>query len=178
MQAQLRSRIGAALAFAVLAALAACSHNPRPTAPAPQPTPRRRVLQPQPAAAPAPAPAPAAAPAPTPAPTPAAAPAAAPARFELPGEWEWDAMLEDQPYSGTMSLQAQGIGYTGTMRVTGQFDASVRSAVVTGDAVRIILDSPQGEMVLDAIFTDPNTLAGRVDVTYLGAVASFSAHRK
>jgi hypothetical protein len=87
-------------------------------------------------------------------------------------------MLQDQPYSGTMSLQAQGTGYTGTMRVAGQFDATVRSAVVTGDTVRIILDSPQGEMVLDAIFTDANTLAGRVEVSFMGAVASFSAHRK
>ena len=158
MQAQNRSRLGAALALA--ATLAACSHNPRPATPAPQPVPRPRVLQPQPAAAPAPA------------------PAAAPTRFELVGEWDWSVMLQDEAYTGTLSLQPQGTGYSGSMRVTGQFDATVRSATVTGNAVRIVFDSPQGELVLDAIFTDANTLAGQVEVASLGATGSFSGHRK
>jgi hypothetical protein len=164
MLAQIHSRLGTALA---LAALAACSHNPAPASPEPQPAPPVRVLLPQPAA-----PAPVAAPAPA----PAAAPA--PARFELLGEWDWNATLGDEAYSGTMTLQSQGAGFTGFMRVAGQFDATVRSAVVTGNAARVIFDSPQGEMVLDALFTDANTLAGRVEVSAMGAVASFSAHRK
>jgi hypothetical protein len=169
------ARLGATLALA--ATLAACSHNPRPATPAPQPTPRPRVLQPQPAPPPAQVPAPVAAPAP--APPPAAAPApAAPARFEIAGEWDWNAMLEDQPYSGTMTLRLQGGAYSGVMNVSGQFDATVRSAAVTGDAVRVVFDSPQGELTLDAVFTDANTLAGRVEVHAMEAVASFSAHRK
>jgi hypothetical protein len=96
----------------------------------------------------------------------------------LAGDWDWSAMLGDEAYSGTMTLQSQGAGFTGSMRVTGQFDAEVRTATVTGNIVRIVLDSPQGELVLDAIFTDANTLAGRVDVSAAGATASFSAHRK
>lgn len=165
------ARLGAAVALA--AALAACSHTPRPATPAPQPTPRPRALQPQPAPPPAQVPVPAAAPAPA-----APAPAAAPARFELAGEWDWSAMLQDQPYSGILTLRLQGGAWSGVMNVSGQFDATVRTAAVTGDAVRISFDSPQGEMTLDAVFTDANTLAGRVEVHSMEAVASFSAHRK
>jgi hypothetical protein len=113
-----------------------------------------------------------AAPAPQPAPAPAAA------RYLLAGEWEWSSTFQGQPYSGTMTLELSGGSYAGTMRVSGQFDASVRTASLSGNMVRIVLDSPQGEMVLDAQFTDSNTLTGRVDVVAAGDAATFSATRR
>jgi hypothetical protein len=159
------ARRAARLAF--VAAFAACSRNPQPATPTPQAAPA-----PRPAAAPAaiPAPAPVAAPAPAPAPTPA--------RFELAGDWDWNATFQGQPFDGTMSFQASGGSYSGMMRVAGQFDATVRTATVTGNAVRVMLDSPQGEMVLEAQFTDANTLSGLVNVIAAGEAASFSATRR
>jgi len=117
-----------------------------------------------------------AAPAPQPAPAPAPAPAAA--RYLLAGEWEWSSTFQGQPYSGTMTLELTGGSYTGTMRVSGQFDATVRTASLSGNTVQIVLDSPQGEMVLEAQFTDANTLTGRVDVVAAGDAATFSATRR
>jgi len=166
---------------AVLAALAlsaaACSSNPSPAAPTPQPAPAARPA-PAPPAQPtaATARAPAAAPAPVPAPAPTPAPAAAP--FTLAGEWEWSSIFQGQLYSGTMTLELSGGSYSGTMRVSGQFDATVRAASLIGNTVRIVLDSPQGEMVLEAQFTDANNLTGRVDVVAAGEAATFSAVRR
>jgi hypothetical protein len=117
-----------------------------------------------------------AAPAPQPAPAPAPAPAAA--RYVLAGEWEWSSTFQGQLYSGTMTLELSGGSYTGTMRVSGQFDATVRTASLSGNTVQIVLDSPQGEMVLEAQFTDANTLTGRVDVVAAGDAATFSATRR
>jgi hypothetical protein len=195
-----RSRLAVTLALA--AGLAACGHNPQPAAPAPQPTPPPRAVAPRPAptptaAAPAAAPAtasqapaaqaPAAAPAaPAPMATPAFAPvaAAAPApvaaasRADLAGDWEWTAMMEGQPYFGTMSFQAAGSGYTGILRVSGLWDATVRTVTVTGTTVRVVFDGPEGELVMDAQFTDPNNLSGRVDVASAGAIATIAARRR
>lgn len=165
------ARRAAGLAF--VAAFAACSRNPQPATPTPQ-------AAPGPPAAPAPrpvaAPAAVSAPAPTPAPAPAPAPAAA--RFELAGDWDWTATFQGQPFDGTMSFQSSGGSYSGLMRVGGQFDATVRTVTVTGNAVRVMLDSPQGEMVLEAQFTDANTLSGLVNVLAAGEAASFSATRR
>lgn len=97
------------------------------------------------------------------APTPQPAPAAAP--FTLAGEWEWSSIFQGQLNSGTM-------------RVSGQFDATVRTASLSGNTVRIVLDSAQGEMVLEAQFTDANNLTGRVDVVPAGEAATFSAARR
>jgi hypothetical protein len=171
MRTRSRATLGAILSLG--AALAACSHTPPRVAPAP-------AAAPAPAPAPMPAPtvpaatatAAPAAPAPTPAPTVARGP------FVLAGDWDWSAMLGDQPYSGTMTLQAQGTGFTGTLRVTGEFDGIVRSGTVTGNTIRVTFDSPQGELVLEAVFTDANTLSGRVDVAAQGESATFSAHRR
>jgi hypothetical protein len=169
-----RATLGAMLSLG--AALAACSHYPRPAAPVPSGAP---------AAAPTPAPtvpavtATAAPAAPAPAPTPApSAPAVTRGPYVLAGDWDWSAMLGDEPYSGTMTLQAQGTGFTGTLRVTDQFDGIVRSGTATGSSVRVVFDSPQGELVLEAVFTDANTLSGRVDVVSDGTSATFSAHRR
>ena len=158
---------------ALALALAACSSNPSPTPPAPQPSPSAR---PAPAPPVQPAAVPARAPAVAPAPAPTPAPAAAP--YTLAGEWEWSSMFQGQLYSGTMTLELSGGSYTGTMRVSGQFDATVRTASLSGNTVRIALDSPQGEMVLEAQFTDANTLTGRVDVVAAGEAATFSAVRR
>jgi len=177
MSAMTFVRRSAGLAF--VAALAACSRNPQPATPAPQASPA-----PRPAVTPAVAPTPSAAPARVTAPTPAAAPApaaAAPApapRFELAGDWDWTATFQGQPFDGTMSFQSSGGSYSGVMRVAGQFDATVRTVTVTGNAVRAMLDSPQGEMVLEAQFTDANTLSGLVNVLAAGEAASFSATRR
>ena len=177
----------------VLAALAlsvaACSSNPSPAVPAPQPAPAAPAPQPVPAARPAPAQpaqpaqpaaaparAPAAAPAPTPTPAPTPAPTAA--RYVLAGEWEWSGTFQGQLYSGTMTLGLSGGSYTGTISVSGQFDATVRAASLIGNTVRIVLDSPQGELLLEAQFTDANTLTGRVDVVAAGEAATFSATRR
>jgi len=46
--------------------------------------------------------------------------------------------------------------------------AVVRTGAMTGNAVRVVSDSPQGELVL---------VAGRVDVVADGASATFSPHR-
>ena len=164
-------------------ALAACSSNPSPTPPAPQPAAAARPAPAplvQPAAVPARAPAMAPAPAPTPAPTPApaAAAAAAAAPYTLAGEWEWSSVFQGQLYSGTMTLELSGGSFAGTMRVSGQFDATVRTGSLSGNTVRVVLDSPQGEMVLEAQFTDANTLTGRVDVVAAGEAATFSATRR
>jgi hypothetical protein len=162
---------------ALALALAACSSNPSPTPPAPQPAPAPRPAPAppvQPAAVPARAPAVAPAPAPAPAPTPA--PAAAP--YTLAGEWEWSSVFQGQLYSGTMTLELSGGSFAGTMRVSGQFDATVRAGSLSGNTVRVVLDSPQGEMVLEAQFTDANTLTGRVDVVAAGEAATFSATRR
>ena len=161
------ARRTAGLAF--VAALAACSRNPQPATPAPQAAPAAQA---------APAPRPVAAPAAPAAPTPAAAPAPTAARFELAGDWDWTATFQGQPFDGTMSFQSSGGSYSGLMRVAGQFDATVRTATVTGNAVRVMLDSPQGEMVLEAQFTDANTLSGLVNVIAAGEAASFSATRR
>jgi hypothetical protein len=64
------------------------------------------------------------------------------------------------------------------MRVVGQFDATVRTAAVTGRVMRATLDSPQGEMMLEAEFTDANTLTGSVAVLAAGEAATFSATRR
>jgi pyruvate/2-oxoglutarate dehydrogenase complex dihydrolipoamide acyltransferase (E2) component len=165
-----RTALNSVLAVLALS-VAACSSNPSPAAPAPQPAPAA-----QPAAVPARAPA--AAPAPAPAPPPAPPPAPAAARYVLTGEWEWSSIFQGQPYSGTMTLELSGGSYTGTIRVSGQFDATVRTASLSGNTVRIFLDSPQGEMVLEAQFTDANTLTGRVDVVAAGDAATFSAVRR
>ena len=87
-------------------------------------------------------------------------------------------MMEDQLYSGTMIFQAAGTGYSGTLRVTGQWDATVRTASVTGTTVRVVFDSPEGELVMDAQFTDPNGISGRVDVASAGATATIVARRR
>jgi len=158
---------------ALALALAACSSNPSPTPPAPQPSPAAR---PAPAPPVQPAAVPARAPAVAPAPAPTPAPAAAP--YILAGEWEWSSTFQGQPYSGTMTLELSGGSYTGTMRVSGQFDATVRTGSLSGNTVRVVLDSPQGEMVLEAQFTDANTLTGRVDVVAAGEAATFSATRR
>ena len=174
-----------AAGLACVAALSACSRNPQLATPAPQATAAPRPVA-TPAATPAPtpaaAPAPVAAPAPAPAPTPAAAaaPAQAPAatRFDLAGDWDWTATFQGQPYAGTMSFQASGGSYSGVMRVEGQFDATVRTVTVTGNVVRGLLDSPQGEMELEAQFTDANTMTGQINVLAAGEAASFSATRR
>lgn len=165
---------------ALALALAACSANPGPATPAPQPAP---------AAAPATAPtaAPVAAPA-TPAvtPTPAAAPAtpavapapAAARRFTIVGNWEWTSSFQGQPYGGTMTVEVQGSGYNALLRVSGMFDATARTVELSGDQVRMVFDSPQGELILEAQFTDPDTLTGRVDVVAAGESATISAVRR
>jgi hypothetical protein len=169
--------------LAILAALAACSRNPQPATPAPQAAAATRPAA-APAATPAPAPAArvptAAAPAAAPAAAvaPAANPAPAAARYELAGDWDWTATFQGQPYGGTLSFQTSGGTFTGVMRVVGQFDATVRTASVTGNTVRATLDSPQGEMVLEAQFTDAHTLTGSVAVLAAGEAASFSATRR
>lgn len=170
--------LGAGLALAT--ALAACSHNPPSAALAPATAPAAARPAP-PAPPPAPAPRRAAAPAPTVAPPAAAAPsgAAQPTfRADPAGEWDWTATMEDQPYDGTLSLQGAGTGYTGTLRVSGLWDATVRSATLAGAALRVIFDSPEGELVMDAQFTDPNNFSGRVDVASAGASALISARRR
>ena len=158
-----------ALAPLALAALAACSGNPPPAAPTPQPAPA--------SPAPRPAPAPVAAPAPAPAPAPAA-PTAAAARNSLPGEWEWSAAMGAESYSGTMTISLGTTGYAGTLRVAGMFDATLRTASVSGTTVRMVFDSPEGELALEAEFTDPNTLSGNVIVVSAGMTASLSARRR
>jgi hypothetical protein len=196
MRGMTRARRTAGLAL--VAVLAACSRNPQAASPTPQAAPAVSAPPPAapaqspapnpvaPAAAPAPAPAPAAA-APTPAaaaaPTPAAAAQPAPTsaaatHFNLAGEWEWTATFQGQLYGGTMSFQGSGDGYTGIMRVAGQFDATVRTATVAADTVRATLDSPQGEMMLEAVFTDADTMTGLVYVLAAGEAASFSATRQ
>ena len=159
-----------ALAPLALAAMAACSGNPPPVAPTPR-------AAPAPPAAPAarPAPAPTAAPAPAPAPAPAAP---APARNTLPGEWEWSAAMGAESYSGTMTVSLGSTGYSGTLRVAGMFDATLRTASVSGTTVRAVFDSPEGELVMEAEFTDPNTLSGNVIVVSAGMTASLSARRR
>jgi hypothetical protein len=87
-------------------------------------------------------------------------------------------LYRDEPFSGTLSLQRAADTWSGTMRVNGEFDAVVRSGAVAGNTVRVVFDSPQGDLVLVAVFTDPNTLSGRVDVVVDGASATFSAHRR
>jgi hypothetical protein len=87
-------------------------------------------------------------------------------------------MFQGQLYSGTMTLEISSGSYTGTMRVSGQFDATVRTGSLSGNTVRVVLDSPQGEMVLEAQFTDANALTGRVDVVAAGEAATFSAVRR
>ena len=77
-----------------------------------------------------------------------------------------------------MTLGISGGSYSGMMRVSGQFDATARTASLSGDAVRIVLDSPRGEMVLEAQFTDANTMTGRVDVVAAGEAATCSAVRR
>lgn len=140
-----------ALAPLALAALAVCSGNPPPAAPVPQPAP---------------------------APAAASAPTAAPARNSLPGEWEWSAAMGAETYSGTMTIALGTAGYTGTLRVAGMFDAALRTASVSGSTVRAIFDSPEGELALEAEFTDANTLSGNVIVVSAGMTASLSARRR
>lgn len=162
------------LAPLALAALAACGGNPPPAEPAPQAPP---AAQPAPAAAPA-APTPAAAPAPA-ARAAAAAPAAAPAaRDRLAGEWEWTASMGGEAYSGTMTFESRPDGYAGLLRVAGLFDGTLRVVTLAATGVRAIWDSPEGELVMNAVFTDAQTLTGTVDVASAGATASILARRR
>lgn len=151
--------IRSAILWSGALALAACSRTPSPAAPAPAPVP--------PAAPAAPAPA---------APVPAAAPAAATA-VDLAGIWDFTVDTGGQVLPGDMTLQRSGTTYGGTVSPQGMGTLDIRSVVISGMRVVIVVDTPDGEAVMDAVLAaDGRSLSGAVAVQ--GQPMPFSARKR
>lgn len=147
--------------FALLSiGLAACSSNPQPAGPAPAPAP----------AATAPPAATASAPA-------AATASSSAAARDVGGTWDYSVDAGGQTIPGEMTLTRSGNNYTGMSTPQGMGTATIRSVTMTGDRVVIMIDSPDGEISVEAVLSaDGRSMAGIVN--YQGQQLPFNARKR
>ena len=165
--------VSAVVHAGLLAAIAACSHNPGPSAATPQPAPTASAT---PAAARAPVATP---PAATPAPVPATATIPAPGAIDLTGDWVATIDFQGQTMGLDITLTRAATGlYAGQAAPQGSSTpAPLSSLRLDGNHIVMVFAAPDGEANFDVMLTgDRQAFTG--NISYQGQQIPITARKR